>query len=158
MESQQSYTALLCRHRRLVWTLCWARARGDLERCRDLVQDVSLSLWEHYGKLRPEASALEERAWVVWHTRSVLNHHHRRPTPVLVPLPTDLSSEEDSCKETLDELLDRLNNTDRQLVQLRLEGYTADEIAEKTGLKRDAVYQRLHRIIERLRKEKDERQ
>ncbi len=50
MDRYESYTALLSRHRHLVWTLCWARAQGDVERCRDLVQEVSLSLWEHYGK------------------------------------------------------------------------------------------------------------
>ncbi|MBQ8703306.1 MAG: sigma-70 family RNA polymerase sigma factor [Bacteroidales bacterium] len=154
MDLQATYTALLCRHRQLVWTLCWARARGDRERCRDLVQDVSLSLWEHFGKLRPEASPFEERAWVAWHTRTVLDHLHRRPSPTLVPLPDNLSASEDHDRETLDELLESLTDTDRQLVQLRLEGYNADEIAEQTGLRRDAVYQRLHRIIERLRKEK----
>ena len=51
MKSQHSYTDLLYRHRSLVWTLCWARAHGDYEYCRDLVQEVSLSLWEHYGSL-----------------------------------------------------------------------------------------------------------
>ncbi|MBR4739425.1 MAG: sigma-70 family RNA polymerase sigma factor, partial [Bacteroidales bacterium] len=59
MNSQKAYTELLRRHRTLVWTLCWARARGDYECCRDLVQEVSLSLWEHYGRLRPNATALQ---------------------------------------------------------------------------------------------------
>lgn len=150
--SQQAYTALLSRHRHLVWTLCWARAHGDRERCRDLVQDVSLSLWEHFGKLRPGATPFEERAWVAWHTRSVLDHLHRRPSPTLVPLPDDLPAPQDHSRETLDELLESLKPTDRQLVQLRLEGYSADEISMVLGIKRDAVYQRLHRIIEHLRK------
>ena len=35
---------------------------------------------------------------------------------------------------------------------MRLEGYSADEIAQATGLKRDAVYQRIHRIVARMRK------
>ncbi len=156
--SQQAYTELLRRHRHLVWALCWTRARGDRERCRDLVQDVSLSLWEHYGKLRIGASPFEERAWVVWHTRTVLDHLHRRPSPILVPLCDELPAEVDDSKTLLNELLDSLADTDRQLVQLRLDGFSADEIAAKTGLKRDTVYQRLHRIIERLRKEKDEEQ
>lgn len=151
--SQQAYTELLRRHRRLVWTLCWARARGDYERCRDLVQEVSLSLWEHYGHLRPQASALQERAWVLWHTRTVLNHLHRHPSPTLVPLPADLPAEDITGRETLDDLLAHLGNDDRLLVTMRLEGYNADEISEALGIKRDAVYQRLHRIIERLRKE-----
>lgn len=150
---QQAYTELLRRHRRLVWTLCWTRAHGDYECCRDLVQEVSLSLWEHYGRLRPNATALQERAWVLWHTRSVLDHLHRRPSPTLVPLPPNLPADDDTGRETLDDLLATLDSVDRKLVTMRLEGYDAAEIGRALGIKRDAVYQRLHRIIERLRKQ-----
>lgn len=157
MDSHKKYTELLLRHRPLVWALCWRRARGDYERCRDLVQEVSLSLWEHYGRLRPGAGPLQERAWVVWHTRSVLDHLHRRPSPTLVPLPDDMPAEVNDTDDTLDDLLAALPPDDRRLVQLRLEGRDGAYIAEKLGIKRDAVYQRLHRIIERLRMLNNER-
>lgn len=159
MDAEKTYTELLRRHRPLVWTLCWSYARGDYERCRDLVQEVSLSLWEHYGRLRPAATPLEQRAWVLWHTRTVLNHLHRRNTLRTVPLNDSLADtlteEQQNPAETLDEIMAALGSDDRKLVQLRLEGYNGQEIAERTGLSRDAVYQRLHRIIERLRKEED---
>ena len=157
MDTQKAYTELLLRHRPLVWTLCWARSHGDFERCRDLVQDVSLSLWEHYGRLRPDAGPLQERAWVLWHTRSVLDHMHRRPSPTLVPLPDDLADEPDDTREAVDELLASLPDLDRRLVQLRLEGYDGEHIAKELGIRRDNVYQRLHRIIERLRTENNEK-
>ena len=153
--SQKAYTDLLKRHRTMVWTLCWARARGDYERCRDLVQEVALSLWEHYGSLRHDAGPLQERAWVFWHTRTVLDHLHRRPSPTLVPLPDELPAARDDSRETIDSLLDTLAPDDRRLVQMRLDGYSAEEIAQRLGIRRDAVYQRLHRIIIRLRKEKE---
>lgn len=160
MDSHQSYTSLLCRHRQLVWALCWKKSHGDRECCRDLVQDVSLSLWEHYGKLRPGASPFEERAWVAWHTRTVLDHLGRRPQPETVPLRDEWAArlEEPSSDSPLDELLDSLGDDDRRLVQLRLEGYNATEIANTMNIQRDTVYQRLHRIIERLRKDHNERQ
>lgn len=152
MNRQQSYTDLLLRHRSLVWSLCWTRAHGDYERCRDLVQEVSLSLWEHYGRLRPNATLLQERAWVLWHTRTVLDHLHRRPSPTLVPLSAEIPDRRDDEDGCLDSLLDALSAEDRRLVSMRLEGYDADEIGQALGIKRNAVYQRLHRIIERLRK------
>lgn len=152
MDSRQSYTNLLRRHRTLLWSLCWARSRGDYERCRDLVQEVSLSLWEHYGRLRPNTSPLQERAWVLWHTRTVLDHLLRRPSPTLVPLRDDVPAEVDDSKEQLDDLLSSFSDSDRQLVHLRLDGYDAAEIAQRLHISRDAVYQRLHRIIERLQK------
>lgn len=152
MKSQHSYTDLLYRHRSLVWTLCWARAHGDYEYCRDLVQEVSLSLWEHYGSLRPKANVLQERSWVFWHTRTVLNHLHRRPSPTLVPLMVDVVDESDDSKEQLEDLIACLGDNDRALVRLRLEGYDATEIAQQLHISRDAVYQRLHRIIDGLKK------
>ncbi|MBR4738655.1 MAG: sigma-70 family RNA polymerase sigma factor [Bacteroidales bacterium] len=156
MNSQKAYTELLRRHRTLVWTLCWARARGDYECCRDLVQEVSLSLWEHYGRLRPNATALQERAWVLWHTRTVLDHLHRRLSPTLVPLSKEMAAEEEGrSAEVIADLLAPLDKEDRLLVKMRLEGYSAEEIGRELGIKRNAVYQRLHRIIERLKKEKE---
>ena len=160
MDRHESYTALLRRHRHLVWTLCWARAQGDVERCRDLVQEVSLSLWEHFGKLRLDASPFEERAWVTWHTRTVLNHLHRRPKPVLVPLTDRMAAHLPAPDDgnPLDALMETLSPVDQQLVQLRLEGYDAAAIATQLNIKRDTVYQRLHRIIERLRKQNEKKQ
>ena len=149
---QQAYTDLLYRHRSLVWKLCWARSKGDYERCRDLVQEVSLSLWEHYGRLRPNTSVLQERAWVLWHTRTVLDHLHRHPSPTFVPLPTELPLDENDSVDCVDELIECLDNEDRLLVKMRLDGYEAEEIGKVLGINRNAVYQRLHRIVVRLRK------
>jgi RNA polymerase sigma factor (sigma-70 family) len=151
--SPQAYTELLRRHRRLVWALCWARACDDYERCRDLVQEVSLSLWEHYGGLRPNASPIQERAWVFWHTRTVLNHLLRRPSPTLVPLPAEVPEPQDDSAERVDDLIASLSEEDQRLVRMRLEGYEAEEIGQALGIKRNAVYQRLHRIVECLRNE-----
>ena len=159
MDGQSSYSALLQRYRSCVWSMCWRYAGGDLERCRDLVQEVSLSLWEHYGKLRKGARPWEERAWVLWHTRSVLNHICRGIRQEYVPLTpsmvASLTIDGHDEREMVNDLLSKLSESDRRLVQLRLEGYSADEIADKTGLRRDTVYQRLHRVIKRLRDQND---
>ena len=70
----------------MVWRLCWVRARGDYERCRDLVQEVSIALWLHLDKLRPGVSLQEEKAWVRWQTRTTLDHLHRSQRPPMVAL------------------------------------------------------------------------
>lgn len=157
MDLESAYTSLLKRHRHSVWTMCWRYAGGDPDRCGDLVQEVSLSLWQHFGKLREDASPFEERAWVLWHTRSVLSHLHRSHRPQHLPLTPDMTEHlavDDTgtrLHEAADELLATLDDGDRRLVQLRLKGYKADEIAKETGSTRDAVYQRLHRIVKQLR-------
>lgn len=155
MNRHDAYLALLDRHRPLVWRMCWLRARGDWERCRDLVQEVSIALWLQFDKLRPEASPGEERAWVRWLTRSTLDHLHRRPSPTLLSLSEAMAAnlaEEPSHAEEIDEILAALSPDDQRLVKLHLEGYCADEIAERMGLGRDAVYQRMHRAIARAKR------
>lgn len=138
------------------------RAHGNYEHCRDMVQEVSLSLWEHYGKLRPGATPMEERGWVAWHTRTVLDHLHRsgrlREQPLTDEVLDRMTAEEPASHGKVDELLDRLDDNERNLVRLRLEGYSAEEIAEEMNLKRNAVYQRLHRIIVKLREENNGKQ
>lgn len=141
----------------MVWALCWKSARGNYERCRDLVQEVSIALWRHFGQLRPDATLQEERAWVRWQTRSVLDFQRRmqRPTPLpLTPGMADLQAADDILEqqEELEELMSTLNDDERRMLRLQLEGYRADEIAEAMGLKRDAVYQRLHRVVGKMRR------
>lgn len=157
MQNSDPFDELLKRHRPMVWRMCWISARGNYERCRDLVQEVSIALWRHFGQLRPDATLQEERAWVRWQTRSVLDFQRRmqRPTPLpLTPGMADLQAADDILEqqEELEELMSTLNDDERRMLQLQLEGYRADEIAEAMGLKRDAVYQRLHRAVVKMRR------
>ena len=154
-DTRDKYTELLIRHRRSVWALCWRYAGGDKEQCRDLVQEASVELWEHYGSLRPGAHPLEEGAWVRWNTRRVLNHLHRgqrnRYEPLTPKMAENLVEEPDTSRDMAAELMSWLDDGDREMVKLRLEGYDAAEIADRLGMKRNTVYQRLHRIVEKLR-------
>lgn len=156
MQNSDPFDELLKRHRPMVWRMCWISAHGNYERCRDLVQEVSIALWRHFGQLRPDATLQEERAWVRWQTRSVLDFQRRmqRPTPLpLTPGMADLQAADDILEqqEELEELMSTLNDDERRMLRLQLEGYRADEIAEALGLTRDAVYQRWHRAIQRMR-------
>ena len=141
----------------MVWHLCWLSARGDYEQCRDLVQEVSLALWLHFDMLRPEASQQEERAWVRWQTRSVLDLKRRMRRPFLFRLTDKMSKTlvaDDSIErqEQLDYIMASLSPDDQRILRLRMEGYRADEIASILGLNRDAVYQRMRRVVLKARR------
>lgn len=141
----------------MVWRLCWVRARGDYERCRDLVQEVSIALWLHLDGLRQGASSKEEKAWVRWLTRTTLNHLHRSQRPPMLAL-TEVMAEtipdddNEAVTEDIEELMAALSPEEQQLVRLHIEGYRADEIAEAMGLRREAVYQRMHRAMAKARR------
>ena len=53
----------------------------------------------------------------------------------------------------LDDIVYFLDHDDKKLISMRIEGYNAAEIAAAMNISRDAVYQRTHRIIERLKEE-----
>lgn len=157
MDRQSRYTELLKRHLPMVWRGCWVRARGNYERCRDLVQEVSIALWLHLDQLRTDVSPKEEKAWVWWMTRTTLNHLHRSQRPPMVAL-TEVMAEtipdadNSAVEEDIEELMAALSPEEQQLMRLHIEGYRADEIAETLGLRRDTVYQRMHRALGKARK------
>ena len=156
MDAQRAYTELLRRHRNMIWRMCWLRSGGDYERCRDLVQEVSIALWLHFKELIPDATHGEKRAWVYWLTRTTINHKLRKPsveTMLLTSEQTDsLTDEASLCdRENIEDIMASLSPDEQHMVRLRMEGYKADEIASIMGLKRDAVYQRMHRAVVKMR-------
>lgn len=155
-ERQTAYTALLMRHRDMLWRMCWSRAGGDRDRCQDLLQEVSLALWENYDKLRPHSAAGQERAWVRWQARSVFYQLGRRKTPDMSPLSDALSdtlaADDDRRRdEMIDDLLATLGPDEQRMVRLYLEGYRGDEIGSAMGVSRDTVYQRMRRLTQKLK-------
>lgn len=157
MDKHRAYTDLLRRHRATVWRLCLRRSRGDIERCRDLMQEVTIALWMHFDQLRHDASLHEERAWVCWQCRSALDLLRRKEHLSMQPLPNGVeetlqADDSTSWHETVDELLSVVNDDERRVMQLQLEGYDADEIADVMGVGRNAVYQRIHRAMSKMRR------
>ena len=157
MDRYDTYTALLLRHRTQVWRMCWLRASGNWDRCCDLLQEVSIALWLNFDKLRPDATPGEERAWVRWQARSVFDSQRRHKTLHTVPIDDTMAdalaaSDSSATDETIDEVLAVLGPDERRMVRLRLDGYCADEIADLLGMGRDAVYQRMHRAVVKMRR------
>lgn len=154
MTDGEQYTTLLLRHRKLIWRLCRRYAKHDPDRCADLVQEVSIVLWEHYGRLQPGAGQLAEARWVVTYTRQALRNLHRgkgrQGMPVAVWSDSQ-AGDDPSGRDLVSELTDVLPDEERRLLQMRLDGYSANEISRRMGLSRDAVYQRISRIIKKLK-------
>ena len=156
MSRHSAYTELLQRHRKMVWRLCWKYARGHYDRCCDLVQEVSIALWIHFDDLRPDTLPEEERAWVHWWARSVLDLQRRKERPSLLPLTTvaDTMAADNPLaqQEEMEHLMAALSPEEQRLVKLHIEGYRSREIAEMMGLGRDVAYQRIHRALVKARK------
>ncbi len=152
--SYADYTAFMQLHRETVWGVCWRFAHGDRECCRDMVQEVYMALWLKFGQLRSDSNEWQQRAWVRKTSRSVLVDLYRRQEPELERLDGTAADTiaEPEADETFEELMEHLGSVERQLVQLRLEGYEAEAIADKLGIEPNTVYQRFNRIVKKLRK------
>lgn len=161
IELYSVYAQLIEQHKKDIWAVCWHYSHGDRERCRDLIQDVSLVLWTRIDRLRDDATPQQVRKWVILNARSVIRNLMRKPeidTTEITDAMADYLAEDDSnaqLSETLQELLSWLNTDDRRFVNDYLQGYTYKEIAGKYNINPDSAYKRMNLIIQKLRKIKD---
>lgn len=125
---------------------------------RDLYQEVLLQAWKSYAGFKGEA------AFSTWLYRISLNtvltfRRRQRVTTSELNSKFDLASEparhspEDS--ELLWLAIKQLNEIDRVIITLHLDGYDNEEIAQVTGLNKNNTTVRLHRakqsVVQRLK-------
>ncbi len=141
-------------------------ARGyeaDPERRRDLLQEIHVELWRSL-ELFDGRCAL--RTWVYRIAHNVSASHivrQRRLSSRLVDLealevePTPLDEETRAdhrhAAQKLLGLIHRLRPADREIVLLYLEGETAAQIADMTGLSASNIATKIHRIKKLLQQQ-----
>jgi RNA polymerase sigma factor (sigma-70 family) len=142
------------RHQATVWRVCYDFARGDIPRCEDMVQEVWIMLWLKFDTMTGR-SEWQQRVWVRRVTRSVLVDLYRKKHPDLEPVTEEMSesvfTEESDVAERIDDLFSVLTPDEQRLMRMRLDGYSAEEIATEFGIVPNAVYQRVNRIMNKLR-------
>ena len=142
---------MLHRYNGLLFTLCRHFSRKGVE-ADDLLQDASVALWRDSERLL-SLSAGPQQAALVWRiSRNAMIDTLRR-TRELDSLSDEYDSEADDRNliNELHERIELLDEPDRSIVKLQLEGYNYEEIAEMTGLTVKNVSVRLVRVKEKLR-------
>lgn len=146
----------------LIARICYMYA-SDSDHFADLRQETLIHLWKGFGKFRGESS---ESTWVY---RTCLNtcisnyrsNRRHKEGAVSIDEVFDLADDESSRQrmeqlQLLYRLIDTLDPLDKALVMLWLDERTYDEIAEITGIGRNTIASRLHRIRHKLAKRADE--
>ena len=152
---RELFLALLQRQRSVIWKLCLRHEHDDHCAAADLVQEAAQALWRYRGSLRPDSTPRQERRWVAWRVRAILYEHDCRQRRNLLVLGQPYEgSEEPSVDDdlTFAALLATLPHADRQLVDLRLAGYSDREIGDRLGITAAAVRVRMFRLVRRLRR------
>ena len=142
---------MLHRYNGLLFTLCRHFSRKGVE-ADDLLQDASVALWRDSERLL-SLSAGPQQAALVWRiSRNAMIDTLRR-TRELASLSDEYDSEADDRNliNELHERIELLDEPDRSIVKLQLEGYNYEEIAEMTGLTVKNVSVRLVRVKDKLR-------
>jgi RNA polymerase sigma-70 factor (ECF subfamily) len=141
-------------------------ARGyeaDPDPRRDLLQDIHLDLWRSLGLFDGRCSL---RTWVYRVAHNVAASHivrQRRLAARLLDMealdtePVAVHGETQAnhryAAQKLLDLIRRLRPADRQIILLYLEGETAGEIAEVTGLSPSNITTKIHRIKKLLQRQ-----
>ena len=145
---------LLATYRDLVVGRCVARLRGDAA-AEDVAQDVMLRLLAEFrrGKRYPVPYRVVVHQVVDWTLKE-----HFQGQPTFLPLPDEWQPEVEDATEGvlsryyLADLFASLPEGTRRVLELRyVAGLEIEQIAEKLGLKRNAVDQALHRGHAKLR-------
>ncbi len=126
----------------------------------DLLQDIAAGIWRSLPRFRGESS---ERTWIyrIAHNIAIRSSSQVRVRSAREPhfetfdrASVDASAEDmlllDEKRRALVEGIHELPGTDRQIVTLHLEGLSAAEIEEITGISQEAIATRLTRIRQRL--------
>ncbi len=126
----------------------------DADKARDLEQDMHCALWRSLARFKGQCAL---KTWVYRVAHNVAADHvarsmrgpQRVPLEQIDTLPTPLNVEAATAEALVlaqvAELIRRLPPTDMQVIVLWLEGESAADIAEITGLSPGAINVRVHR-------------
>jgi len=133
---------------------------ANAARRQDLLQDMHFELWRSFSAFNERCSL---KTWVYRVIHNVAASHvgreKRRPCEIVdlsdidqMPSVENLTSEVDQsiALAKLHEWIRGLKTTDRQVITLYLEGLSANEIADVTGLKPGSIATRISRMKSRL--------
>jgi len=159
MPTQKEFDIIYKTNYPKVVRLCMGYFEGDEALASDVAQDVFIKVWGNLANFRNESSMS------TWIYRITVNTclsslRKKRKTPVSVKKhlghleseTDDLSSEKERRLNALYGCINKLNNDNKSLLLLELEGLPQKEIASITGLSHAAVRTRLHRIKDQLTK------
>jgi RNA polymerase sigma-70 factor (ECF subfamily) len=156
---EQRFLAFLNGQQRTLYKVAYIYCRDPEERC-DLVQEMAIQLWRSFPSFDGRAAA------TTWTYRVAMNvaisHRRREGRRIRNALPLDFAF--DVADETFDAdgehsrhlrtLIDGLDEMNRALLLLYLEGFDHAEIAKQLGTSPGNIATRLNRIKARLQSQR----
>ena len=151
VRSQDPFENMFHRYRGLIFSICRRYGQRGIE-VDDLLQDVAVALWRNREKLLDLPKV--QQAALIWKMgrNAVIDSLRREKETDKLPEDYEKVEEDRSLLRELHERIALLDEPDRTIVRLQLEGYNYEEIGEQVGITVKNVSVRLVRIKEKLRK------
>lgn len=157
---QDRFLALLNEHKRILYKVANAYCKNPENRL-DLIQEIVIQLWRSYGQYD---SRSQFSTWMYRIAMNVAISFYRseiRRTSKTMPL-EDLGFDIDVADQLLEQagddirllhqLINQLNELDRALIILYLDGYSHDDIADIVGISTTNVATKVSRIKQKLQR------
>ena len=143
---------MLHRYRGLLFTLCSRFRHRGLD-TDDLIQEAAISLWRASERLL--ALSGPAQAALTWKVarNAVIDALRRIEDSVALPESYDEREEDNTLVDELHEVISHLDEPDRTIVTMKLEGYSYKEISGQLGMTEKNVSVRLVRVKDKLREE-----
>ncbi|WP_108801683.1 RNA polymerase sigma factor [Aquimarina sp. Aq107] len=141
----------------MVLQMCLGYMKGDESLAYDLTQEVFINIWNAMDKFKGKST---HKTWVYRITvNSCLQHIRKEKNKKQVPIDSVVHMIEDDNQEVnvgenknLYIAIGKLEEIDRLLIMMVLEGQDYDDISEIMGIKPTNVRVKIHRIKKRLKK------
>ena len=124
----------------------------------DLVNDITLELWKSFGQFKGESKI---STWIYRIALNTSMNYKRKKEKDKLFFPDDLKQFENqgwiidqpdsSISEILYQCIDKLNQLNKAIILLYLDGNSQDEISVITGISKTNVGTRISRIKEQLK-------
>lgn len=156
-DRQQQFLDIIAAHGELVAKVCYLYS-GPGAPFEDLRQEVLANIWEGMDSFRGEARM---STWLyrtaintclTWHRRNSRHNGGRISLEELISEPVDNDSSATFAQELrlLHSMIARLEPLEKALITMWLDERPYEEIAEVTGLTRNNIAVKIHRIKDKL--------
>ena len=154
-DEQKDFVERLRRNEAVIYKICMMFTDRQPENVRDLYQEIVCNLWRNRKRFKGDCS---DRSWFyrVGLNTAVSQFRKRRRRPLLVELSPEIeqSLEDEAKDERIDELyamIGSLNDADKALIMLYIDGVPYAEIAQIAGISYASATKRISRIKEKLK-------
>ncbi len=151
--SQQTFDAISA-HNGLIYKVCYMYAE-DGEHLKDLYQEVMANLWQGIAgfdgksKLSTWIYRVALNTCISYMRRNSRYKAHEELSESAMAIVDD-SHEHADMLRTMYDMIAQLGKIDKAIIMLWLDEYSYDEIAALTGMTRNNIASRIHRIKQRL--------